>query len=146
MPSFEIQAHIFTRFPYLTRLKARQILSRLKNVSLYFKGRYLIIYKYQLGSDPQRIKGYSTVTVHFSVSSGISSSTVKTSKSFPLANGNIDPKQIKTWSSLCLPLGNMCCYEGWYVNTSSIKCSGNDKPKISFCGCLHYKGPYKSEV
>ena len=29
-------------FLYLTRIKARQILSRLKNISLYFKGRYLI--------------------------------------------------------------------------------------------------------
>ena len=34
-------------FLYLTRLKARQILSRLvKNISLYFKRRRLIIYKY----------------------------------------------------------------------------------------------------
>ena len=34
-------------FLYLTRLKARQILSRLvKNISLYFKRRHLIIYKY----------------------------------------------------------------------------------------------------
>ena len=33
-------------FLYLTRLKARQILSRLvKNISLYFKRRHLIIYK-----------------------------------------------------------------------------------------------------
>ena len=34
-------------FLHLTRLKARQILSRLiKNISLYFKRRHLIIYKY----------------------------------------------------------------------------------------------------
>ena len=34
-------------FLYFTRLKARQILSRLvKNISLYFKRRHLIIYKY----------------------------------------------------------------------------------------------------
>ena len=34
-------------FLYLTRLKARQILSRLvKNISLYFKRRHLIIYNY----------------------------------------------------------------------------------------------------
>ena len=34
-------------FLYLTRLKVRQILSRLvKNISLYFKRRHLIIYKY----------------------------------------------------------------------------------------------------
>ena len=37
-------------FLYLTRLKARQILSRLvKNISLYFKRRHLIIYKYFWG-------------------------------------------------------------------------------------------------
>ena len=36
-------------FLYLTLLKARQILSRLvKNISLYFKRRHLIIYNYLL--------------------------------------------------------------------------------------------------
>ena len=47
MPSFEIPADILLVFLYLTRLKARQILSRLvKHISLYFKRRHLIIYKY----------------------------------------------------------------------------------------------------
>ena len=43
-------------FLYLTRLKARQILSRLvKNISLYFKRRHLIIYKYFQNKDSRTI-------------------------------------------------------------------------------------------
>ena len=47
MPSFEIQADIFTRLSVFDSPKgSSNTLKTHKNISLYFKRRYLIIYKY----------------------------------------------------------------------------------------------------
>ena len=68
-------------FLYLTRLKARQILSRLvKNISLYFKRRHLIIYKYfqeesKSGNKPQFRAG--AVIAKTAAETGVSKTSVR---------------------------------------------------------------------
>ena len=50
MPSFEIQADIFTRLSVFDSPKgSSNTFKTHKNISLYFKRRYLIIYKYYVG-------------------------------------------------------------------------------------------------
>ena len=53
MPSFEIQADIFTRLSVFDSPKgSSNTFKTQKNVSLYFKRRYLIIYNYFFHSQP----------------------------------------------------------------------------------------------
>ena len=50
MPSFKIQADIFTRLSVFDSPKgSSNTFKTQKNISLYFKRRYLIIYNYDIG-------------------------------------------------------------------------------------------------
>ena len=56
MPSFEVQADIFTRLSVFDSPKgSSNTFKTHKNISLYFKRRYLIIYKYTLSGIPKLI-------------------------------------------------------------------------------------------